>query len=131
MLKLIRIDNARMNVPEPEYFVTSDTIKAGELLRFYDGRVQRITKKEHFPQACSLSPANAGERVAVCLLSPEQIWEVESWYSPEEDVKLEPGVGVWLQNGKINGPGDHAVIVSSNGARLGVDKVQIRFNMKP
>ena len=74
MFQLIKIDNARMNVPEPEYYECGAEIKCGYALYMNDGKLYPATKD--VPKSfIAMSDGKNGETIPVCRISKEQVWE--------------------------------------------------------
>ena len=79
MFKLVRIQNAQMNVPEPEYLPCSAiTVAEGEALVLTSGKLAKCgaTTLPTFIAAKSVT-ATAGEIVPVFRVEPQQVWETE------------------------------------------------------
>lgn len=77
MFKLVRIQNAQMNVPEPEYVASSAiTIAEGEALALTGGKLAKATATvlPTFIAAKSVT-AKEGEIVPVFRVEPQQVWE--------------------------------------------------------
>lgn len=107
MFKLIKIDNARMNVPEPEYYECGETIttdapiKCGEVVYLDQGKLCKVsepTVKEFVAMADGL----AGETIPVCRLCKEQVWETRLEGTDRTWAISKPGVTVNVTSEKIN-----------------------------
>lgn len=132
MLKLLRIDNARMNVPEPEYFKAGDEyIDAGKIVNFKsDGRVYQ-TKGKDPAMGYSMSEAYPDQKIAICRFSPDQVWEAETWNNMKDGSAVYNGGHVAFISEKINEGGDHAVVVDASDysfdGTTSRGKVKVRF----
>lgn len=77
MFKLVRIQNAQMNVPEPEYIPASaETFVEGEALVIKGGKLTKAgaTETPTFISAKSVT-AKAGEILPAFRVEPQQVWE--------------------------------------------------------
>lgn len=74
MFKLIKIDNARMNVPEPEYYECGAAITCGHALYMNDGKLYTATK-DVAKSFIAMADGKNGETIPVCRISKEQVWE--------------------------------------------------------
>lgn len=126
MLKLLRIDNARMNVPEPEYFTAGGEIKIGNLCKLESGKVTNADSESHIKEFVALSDAKDGDTVAVCRLTSNQVWEA-TFGNSNGNATIENGATVNFSGDEIVGAGDEAVIVDTNGATGKGDTVYVRF----
>ena len=126
MLKLLRIDNARMNVPEPEYFTAGGEIKLGDLCKSENGKIMYANSEADLKELVALSDAKEGDTVAVCRLTNNQVWEA-TFDNSLNTAKIENGATVNFDNNSICGSGDEAVIVDTNGATGKGDTVYVRF----
>lgn len=132
MLNLIRIDNARMNVPEPEYFTAGGEIKIGNLCKIESGKVKSALGEADIKEFVALSDAKDGDTVAVCRLASNQIWEA-TFDNSNGTAQLANGASVNFsgdvtgESNVIIGAGDEAVIVDTNGATGKGDTVYVRF----
>ena len=126
MLKLLRIDNARMNVPEPEYFTAGGAIKIGDLCKIENGKIMYAYSEADLKEFVALSDAKDGDTVAVCRLTNNQVWEA-AWRNDIGTAQLANGASVNFSSNEITGEGDEAVIVDTNGAKGEGDTVYVRF----
>lgn len=132
MLKLLRIDNARMNVPEPEYFKAGEYIEAGRIVYFQsDGLVYRTKGKAYPTMGYSMSEAYPDQKIAICRFSPDQVWEAETWSNMKDGSAVYNGGHVAFSYEKINEGGDHAVVVDASDysfdGTTSRGKVKVRF----
>lgn len=132
MFRLIKIENARMNVPEPEYLTAtaSEAITIGEALVLASGALTKCgaTTKPTFIAMAGLS-ADATDRVIpVCRVEPNQIYEVETAADASAAVV---GTKVTLHTDGLQVTATTtsgvAEIVSTNGAAAAGDKILVRF----
>lgn len=126
MLNLIRIDNARMNVPEPEYFTAGGEIKIGNLCKIENGKIMSAPGEADIKEFVALSDAKEGDTVAVCRIASNQIWAA-TWENDMGTAQLANGASVNFSMNVITGEGDEAVIVDTNGATGKGDTVYVRF----
>lgn len=126
MLNLIRIDNARMNVPEPEYFTAGEEIKIGNLCKIENGKIMHAVGESDLKEFVALSDAKDGDTVAVCRLASNQIWEA-TFGNNIGTAQIQNGAGVNFGADEIYAAGDEAVIVDTNGATGKGDTVYVRF----
>lgn len=80
MFKLLRVENARMTVPEPtELEVTSsEEIKLGEALKLSSGKLTKCaaTDAVQFVAGQDLAAAATNRKIQVWRVTPDQIWTV-------------------------------------------------------
>ena len=77
MFKLVRIQNAQMNVPEPEYLpAAAESFAEGEALVVTGGKLTKAgaTALPTFIAAKSVTAA-AGDIVPAFRVEPQQVWE--------------------------------------------------------
>ncbi len=145
MFKLIKIDNARMNVPEPEYYECGETItpddpiKCGEVVYLDQGKLRKVSEPT-VKEFVTMADGVAGETIPVCRLCKEQVWETRLDSTDRIWGISHPGSTVNVASNNINGnaappvPVADAVIVekgepdtfAENGAPTG-GYVRIRF----
>jgi hypothetical protein len=94
MFRLVKIQNAKMNVPEPEYLAATvgEAFEEGEALVIVAGKLTKATgsTKPEFISAKTVTAAE-GEILPVSRLESNQVWETEK---PEGAT-----VGGTLENG--------------------------------
>lgn len=129
-MRLVKIKGSRMNVPEPEYFQAGADLICGDIAFFKDGKLYKSAKRLHPKDAFVMEDAKAGETVAAALITPDQVWEVESYHGLAEGLELKDGAGVDITGVKISAPGSQAMILHTNGATPGKGFVQIKFNCR-
>lgn len=126
MFKLIKIENGRMNVPEPEYFVAGADLKAGQAVAVSNGK---LAVNATAPTYITLASAKANDAKVPCTrIEPNQVYEVAISAAPSG---LYVGDKVTLATDatsvtatKTNGI---ATIVSLEDAKASGDKVTVRF----
>jgi hypothetical protein len=74
MFKLIKIDNARMNVPEPEYYECGETLACGQVVYLTMGKLRKVDDNDA-KEFVAMADGVAGETIPVCRLCKEQVWE--------------------------------------------------------
>ncbi len=135
MFRLLKIENARINIPEPEVLpVTSgEEIKEGEALVLTSGKLTKcgVTTKPSFISLGTLSAAATDKReVAVCRVEANQVYETTVTFS-DTAVPLVLGTKVKLGTDGLSitdvTTSGVATIVNVNGAKATDDKVIVRF----
>lgn len=129
-MRLVKTNNYRMNVPEVEYFTAGEDIAAGSICYFSNGKLMRSSSRVTPTEAFAMNGASKDEEIAVCLLTPDQVWEVESWASVAENLQLQDGVRVDFVSDKIYAPGNQATILHANGATPGKGTCLVKFNCR-
>ena len=79
MFKLLKIENARMNVPEPVFYeAAAEEISIGEALVLTSGKLTKCsgTVKPQFIAIGQVSATAANRKIAVCRVAPNQVYEV-------------------------------------------------------
>lgn len=117
MFRLIKIDNARMNVPEPEYYECEEDIKCGWALAQLEGKLRPASESD-VKEFIAMADGKAGETIPVCRISKEQVWESHI-VSDSERIWAEaiPGATVYTEQygictTSINAKNSDAIIVS-------------------
>lgn len=126
MFKLIKIENGRMNVPEPEYLVAGAALEAGQAVALSGGK---LAVNAAAPTHITLASAKANESKVPCVrIEPAQIYEVAISATPSglyAGDKVTLGTDATTVTAtKTNGI---ATIVSLDGAKASGDKVTVRF----
>lgn len=127
MFKLIKIENGRMNVPEPEYFVANAVLTAGQAVALSDGELVSNTTK---PTHITLGPAKeAGAKVPCIRIDSSQVYEVAITAAP---TSLNVGDKVTIDDtsaASVTATKDGGVvtIVSLNDATAAGEKILVRF----
>lgn len=127
MFYLTKIENGRMNVPEPEYFTAGTTaIKEGGTLALTNGKLVLNTSAPTFI-ALADAAANA-ENVPVCRIEKNQVYSVPCSTSPSAFV---PGGKLALASDglQVAAASDSGVvtIVQTLGAKAIGDHILVRF----
>ena len=126
MFKLIKIEGARMNVPEPEYLIAGAALSAGQTVALSGGKLAVNTTA---PTHITLGSAKAAdEKVPCARIESNQIYE-----APISDAATSLNVGdkVTVASDAARVTADTtdgiATIVSLEGATVAGDKVTVRF----
>ena len=132
MFRLIKIENARINVPEPEYLdvKAAEAVSEGEALVLASGKLTKCgaTAVPQFIAMANLD-ANATKRtIAVCRVEKNQVYEVPVSAAP---TSLVVGSKVTLNTDglQVTATTESGVvtIVDLNGATVAGDKVVVRI----
>ena len=139
MFKLIKIDNSRINVPEPEYFEIAprNNVNAGQALFLDNGLLAHVTSSSPV-EFISMADGTEGKTIPVCRVSSNQIWETRIDGNERIWENAKPGStvsvnadGVEISN--VNADFSHCVIVCrgeadthQNGYEVG-GPVRVRF----
>lgn len=132
MFNLIKIENGRMNVPEPEVLevTASEAVVYGEALVLSSGKLTKCgaTTAPAFIAMGAVSAAATNRKVAVCRVEKNQVYEVPVSATP---TSLNVGDKVTLHTDGLqvtatttNGV---ATIVDLNGATASGDKIIVRI----
>lgn len=132
MFDLIKIENARMNVPEPSYFeaTANEAIAEGEALVLTSGKLTKCgaTATPQFIAMGSVSASAAKREVAVCRVEGNQLYEVPVQAAP---TSLKVGDKVTLHTDGLQVTATTtsgvATIVDLNGAAAAGDKIIVRI----
>ena len=85
MFKLIKIENGRQNVPEPEYLdvTNNETVEIGEALVLSSGKLTKClaTTKPKFISMGKVAAADSERTVAVCRIEKNMVFEAPVTYS--------------------------------------------------
>lgn len=131
MFKLIKIENGRQNVPEPEYLEAGTfAISIGQTLQITDGKLAAAsgTVKPTFIAMGELSSSATKRILAVCRVESNQVYEAPISAAPtalkvgDKVTISEDGLGVTATT-----TSGVATIVSLNGATAAGQKVIVRF----
>ena len=127
MFELIRIENARLNVPEPVCYETSEAeISIGQALVLTDGKLAACGADK--PQFIAMSAKKENDLVAVCRVESNQLYEVPVSAAP---TYLKVGAKVTLEADGLQVTATTAdgvaEIVNLNGAKAIGDKIVVRF----
>lgn len=86
MFKLVKIENARQNVPEPEYLevTASEAVSLGEALILSGGKLTKATGDNVKPAFIAMADCGASDTkrvIPVCRVEANQIYEVGVTFS--------------------------------------------------
>lgn len=132
MFKLIKIENGRQNVPEPEYLdvAASEAVALGEALVLTAGKLTKCGPTAT-PTHISMGEVSASatkRNIAACRVESNQVYEVECSAVP---TALVPGDKVTLTTDAlgVTATKDSGVakVVVLNGATVAGDKITVRF----
>lgn len=132
MFRLIKIENARINVPEPEYLdvTTAEAVSEGEALVLTSGKLTKCgaTVAPQFIAMASLAADAEKRTIAVCRVEKNQVYEVPVSAAP---TSLNVGDKVTLNTDGLQVTATTTsgvvTIVSLNGAAAAGDKVVVRI----
>ena len=132
MFNLIKIENARMNVPEPVFYdaTASEAISIGEALKLSSGKLTKCasTDKPEFIAIGQVGANDADRKVAVCRVEPNQVYEVPVTATP---TSLKVGEKVTLSGDGLQVTATTAsgvvTIESLNGATAAGDTIVVRI----
>lgn len=127
MFKLIKIENGRMNVPEPEYHVANAALECGQAVSLSSGE---LVKNTTAPTHITLASAKANDAKVPCVrIEPAQVYEVPVSATPTASVgtKVALGTDGITVAGSASESGI-ATVVSLDGAKAAGDKITVRFN---
>lgn len=130
MFKLIKIENGRMNVPEPEYHIAGTTeLKAGQAVALSSGK---LVKNATAPTHITLASAKANEAKVPCVrIEPSQVYEVSLSAAPAsgiavgDKITIEGTYATEVIATKTDG--GILTIVSLDNATNKGDKITVRF----
>ena len=126
MFKLIKIENGRMNVPEPEYLVANTDLAAGQAVSLSSGK---LVKNTTTPTHITLASAKANDAKVPCVrIESAQVYEVPVSATPTASVGAK--VAISTDGTSVGGAASEtgiATVVSLNGAKVSGDKITVRF----
>ncbi len=132
MFRLLKIENARMNVPEPEYLdaKASEAIEMGETLVLSAGVLTKCsgtTKPTHIAMAAK-DAADTDRRMPACRIESNQVYAAPVTAAP---TSLVPGAKVTIHTDGLQVTAtttDGVVtVVDKNGAAAIGDEIIVRF----
>ena len=132
MFKLLKIENARLNVPEPEYLTVteSEAVSEGEALVLASGKLTKCgaTVAPTYIAMASLSADAEKREIAVCRIEKNQVYEVPVTATPTA-LKVGDKVTLHTDGLQVTATTTSGVItiVSLNGATAAGDKVVVRI----
>lgn len=132
MFNLLKIENARMNVPEPQFYeVTADeAVVYGEALVLSSGKLTKCgaTAAPAFIAMKDVGASDTDRKCPVCRVESNQVWEVPVQVAPTD---LVAGSKVTLHTDGLQVTATTTsgvvTIVSLNGATAAGDKVIVRI----
>lgn len=119
MFKLIKIENGRMNVPEPEYHVAGTALKAGQAVSIEGGKLEvNVAAPTHI----TLASAKANDAKVPCArIEPAQVYEVS--VKTTAPTSVGDKVAIATDGVSVNADSSGIATVVSLG-----DKITVRFN---
>ena len=132
MFKLSKIENARMNVPEPEYLeaTAKEAIEIGEALTLAEGKLTKCeaTTAPTFIAMGSVAADAAKRTVAVCRVEANQVYEVPVTEAPTS-LKAGDKVTIHTDGLQVTATTEAGVatVVALNGAAAIGDLITVRF----
>lgn len=132
MFKLLKIENGRMNVPEPVFFeaAAGEAIAIGEALVLSDGKLTKCAATTA-PKYIAMGQVGANatdRRVAVCRAGADQVYEVPVTAVP---TALKAGDKVTLHTDGMQvtatTTGGVITVESLNGATVAGDSIIVRI----
>lgn len=140
MFKLIKIENGRQNVPEPDYLdvTENEAVAIGEALVLANGKLTKCpeTTVPKYIAMGEVSKASEKRTVAVCRIESNHLYEVPVSDAPSV-LKIGDKVTLYAgdaESGEIGADrvtatteGGVAEIVALNGAAVAGDKITVRF----
>lgn len=132
MFRLIKIENARINVPEPEYLdvTAAEAVSEGEALVLASGKLTKCgaTVAPEFIAMASLSADATKRTIAVCRIEKNQVYEVPVTAAPTS-LKVGDKVTLNTDGLQVTATTTSGVvtIVDLNGATAAGDKVVVRI----
>lgn len=132
MFRLMKIENARINVPEPEYLdvTAAEAVSEGEALVLASGKLTKCgaTAAPEFIAMASLSADATKRTIAVCRVEKNQVYEVPVTAAPTS-LKVGDKVTLNTDGLQVTATTTSGVvtIVDLNGATAAGDKVVVRI----
>lgn len=132
MFRLMKIENARINVPEPEYLdvTAAEAVSEGEALVLASGKLTKCgaTTAPEFIAMASLSADATKRTIAVCRVEKNQVYEVPVTAAPTS-LKVGDKVTLNTDGLQVTATTTSGVvtIVDLNGATAAGDKVVVRI----
>jgi hypothetical protein len=132
MFKLLKMENARLNVPEPEYqeAKVGEAIEMGETLILSAGKLTKCsgsTAPTHMAMGAKAA-ADTDRRIPACRIESNQIYEVPVTAAP---TSLVPGAKVTIYTDGLQVTATTtdgvATVVDTNDAKVIGDKIIVRF----
>ena len=132
MFDLKKIENGRMNVPEPMFLEAkaSEAIAYGEALVLSSGKLTKCgaTTKPEFIALCAVDAAATDREIPVCRVESNQVYDVPCTVAP---TSLVPGAKVTINSDGLQVTGTTsdgvATVISNNGGTKAGDIITVRF----
>ncbi len=132
MFKLLKIENARMNVPEPVFHeaTADEAISIGEALVLADGKLTKCaaTTKPAFIAIGQVGAGDANRKIAVCRIESNQVYEVPVSAAPTA-LKVGDKVTLHADGLQVTATTANGVVTveAINGATAAGDTIVVRF----
>lgn len=132
MFKLIKIENGRQNVPEPDYLDVKDNeaVVIGEALVLSSGKLTKCaaTTRPEFISMGNVAAADSKRTVAVCRIESNHLYDVPVTAAPTS-LKVGDKVTLYTDGEQVTATTTDGVakIVALNGAKAIGDKITVRF----
>ena len=132
MFKLLKIENARMNVPEPVFYeaTADEAIAIGEALVIANGKLTKCaaTTTPQFIAIGQLGASDANRKVAVCLIEKNQVYEVPVTAAPTA-LKVGDKVTIHTDGLQVTATTTSGVVTveNLNGATAAGDTIIVRI----
>ena len=132
MFKLLKIENARMNVPEPVFHeaTAAEAISIGEALVLANGKLTKCaaTAVPQFIAIGQVGASDANRKVAVCRVESNQVYEVPVTVAPTA-LKVGDKVTIHTDGLQVTATTTSGVITveNLNGASAAGDTIVVRI----
>ena len=132
MFKLLKIENARMNVPEPVFHeaTADEAVSIGEALVLTNGKLTKCsaTAKPQFIAIGQLGASDADRRIAVCRVESNQVYEVPVTAAPTS-LKTGDKVTIHTDGLQVTATTTSGVVTieALNGASAAGDTIVVRI----
>ena len=128
MFKLIKIENGRMNVPEPEYYLSNAALACGQTVALSGGKLVANTAT---PTHITLGAASAANEKVPCVrLESSQVYEVPVSAVPASGISVGAKIALHTTGTEVVATASEsgiATIVSLEDAKAAGDKITVRF----
>lgn len=132
MFKLLKIENARMNVPEPEYLdvTESEAVEMGEALVLASGKLTKCgaTVAPAFIAMGVKAAADPDRKIPVCRVEKNQVYSVPVTAAPSA-LKIGDKVTLHTDGLQVTATTTSGVItvINLNGATAIGDEIVVRI----
>lgn len=130
MFKLLKIENGRMNVPEPVFHevTAGETVEIGEALALASGKLTKATGKPEFISMGVKAAADTDRKIGVCRVEPNQVYEVPVSAAPTS-LKVGDKVTLHTDGLQVTATTSNGVVTieNLNGATAAGDKLIVRI----